>query len=523
LLDDVVANFLESVTEREFDAPFAALLRAFGYQKIHVTHGQYEFGKDLIAQLEAPTRQFVFQTKAGDVNGPEWMTMRGQIDVLRTNDLAHPDFDRTIARVPVLVLTGHLVGAAQLETQNYRDYVRGRGEPDLEIWDRDRLIEMLTAAPEAGLTGFTDGPLLELLGQIDQSKVNEARLERFSERWIGGGTTGSEWRPVLEAAIIANRFRIQQRLDLACFTSLTLLRGVWASAHGAAPPPTETLVRRDMALTMFRAYALELWQTLSTQELTPRELISDDIGVFVTYPVRCSRVLEILGLYGLFTDDESPAVGSWLQQFLVAQPGAAHPISDRWAVSLLPAVILIARFDRAALRSYLTDVLKWLGDKHDGGGLGLAPPHAEPLEEVTFLLGSSLDYVDREPRKHSYLAGVLLDLAAVLEDAQFYDLTMNELQAVDVRPFVTIPRDDVDQYMATGHGIDVPINTSPNYQLEFSLGTNWCMASHHDADLSQYHLGRLGFLVDHLAISVVTRDRHWVAALRALSEPNPAP
>jgi hypothetical protein len=42
------------------------------------------------------------------------------------------------------------------------------------------------------------------------------------------------------------------------------------------------------------------------------------------------------------------------------------------------------------------------------------------------------------------------------------------------------------------------------------------MASHHDDDLGRYYLGRIARLWDYLAICVVTRDRHWVAAIRSL-------
>jgi hypothetical protein len=47
------------------------------------------------------------------------------------------------------------------------------------------------------------------------------------------------------------------------------------------------------------------------------------------------------------------------------------------------------------------------------------------------------------------------------------------------------------------------------------------MASHHDEDLTRFYLGRLGYLWDHLSLSLVTRDRHWVAGLRGLLH-NPA-
>jgi hypothetical protein len=47
-------------------------------------------------------------------------------------------------------------------------------------------------------------------------------------------------------------------------------------------------------------------------------------------------------------------------------------------------------------------------------------------------------------------------------------------------------------------------------------GDDWRMAPHHDDELDRYYLGRLGRIWDFVAICSVTRDRHWVAAIRAL-------
>ncbi len=50
MLDDVIGNYIDSLTEREFDAPFEALLRLHGFNDIHFLHGCFEFGKDFIAK-----------------------------------------------------------------------------------------------------------------------------------------------------------------------------------------------------------------------------------------------------------------------------------------------------------------------------------------------------------------------------------------------------------------------------------------------------------------------------------------
>jgi hypothetical protein len=176
LLDDVVGSFLDSVGEREFDAPLMALLRSHGFTDIFV-HGQYEFGKDVIAKSEdgAPV-QYVLQSKAGDLGLSQWTGIRGQIDLLRTNELSHPSFDRTLPRRAVLVITGRLIGGAPLEIQDYRRQSAERGETPLEVWDRERLIELMTRSPEAGLAGAAEAPLLE-----------RDPLSRSGARRSGGG------------------------------------------------------------------------------------------------------------------------------------------------------------------------------------------------------------------------------------------------------------------------------------------------------------------------------------------------
>jgi Restriction endonuclease len=52
LLSDAVAAFLSSVSERAFDQALLAVLRAHGFERVHLVHGQREFGKDIIGQRD---------------------------------------------------------------------------------------------------------------------------------------------------------------------------------------------------------------------------------------------------------------------------------------------------------------------------------------------------------------------------------------------------------------------------------------------------------------------------------------
>jgi len=105
MIADVIGSYLDSLEEREFDAPFMALLRSLGFRDIHFLHGPFEFGKDFIAKRNegGAVVQYSFQTKAGNVGLADWNKCRGQIDMLRTNSLAHPAFDGSLQRQAVFV------------------------------------------------------------------------------------------------------------------------------------------------------------------------------------------------------------------------------------------------------------------------------------------------------------------------------------------------------------------------------------------------------------------------------------
>jgi Restriction endonuclease len=151
MLDDAIAGFLGAVTEREFDEPLLALLRANGFDDIHYLHGSYEFGKDVIAKADrnGARTQFVIQSKAGNLNLTGWTSTVGQLDLLRNDRHAHPNFDPNLPRQAVLVLTGRLSGGAPLAAQDYAERALENGETPFEVWDRERLAEMLVGSPDA--------------------------------------------------------------------------------------------------------------------------------------------------------------------------------------------------------------------------------------------------------------------------------------------------------------------------------------------------------------------------------------
>jgi hypothetical protein len=43
-----------------------------------LTHGQEEFGKDIVARRDR--EQWVFQSKAGNIGQPQWRSLLGQLE-----------------------------------------------------------------------------------------------------------------------------------------------------------------------------------------------------------------------------------------------------------------------------------------------------------------------------------------------------------------------------------------------------------------------------------------------------------
>ena len=516
MLADVLGSFLDAAEEREFDAPLMELLRARGFFDIHFVHGPFEFGKDVIAKLDGAggNEQWAFQSKAGDINQGDWNRLRGQLESLRTNPIAHPSFDREVPRRPVLVTTGRLVGGAAVDAQQWAEYLRGRGEIPVEVWDRERLIEYLS--PEIAIAGTIPASFLAFIGRIGADVVDDRDLERFSREWLNGPAE----RLVadgFQAIVIANRFAATDRLDLSCMTALCLLRAVWAKAHGTHS--AQALRAANLARNMFAVFCERIWHRCSNETLDARAFTvsHERPTAFVTYPVRCSRLIELLGLFGLLNaaigrEAEAKEIAEFVEQFIVAHPGAAHPISDRWAVSLIPPSLLLIRGGRVdRVVDWLTAVTRWTEDRIEKAA-GLAPVDATPKEEIERLVGSALENISLERRRESYVATTLLDLAALIGNGSFYELVINEVLAVRATPTVLTCADDVHQYQPAGPHVIVEPN--PPYSHAWDPLDGWKVAPHHRAEPVSRFLDGIGRSWDLIAISSVLRDRHFLSACR---------
>ncbi len=513
MLSNVVAHYLDSVTEREFDAPFMALLAAHGFEDIHLLHGPFEFGKDVIAKRhdDGVTRQYAFQAKAGDLKSAQWREARSQVDEIRYNGLAHPSFDVTLPRVAILVCTGRLIGGAAVEAQQYKQFLAARDEGRFDSWDAQDLSDMLTSTPECGLAGGDPGALLTLIGAIDEQTVTDAALERSTRRWVDSDPIALG-RASIECAVIAHRLRKAGRLDLAAIAALCLLRAARVAATTPSDLPAEAVA--DKARVLFAEYARTLWNDARRSIDNPDPLAfaeADDSGLaFTTYPVRCSRLIEILGLLGLLLRDHRPTEAadlvSFLSGFIRTQPGTNRPLSDRWAVSLLAPVLLLAPTHRDLVGRQLESITRWVADRYDDNP-GLALPYATPDDEVLYAIGHPYDGIPISDRRESYLATVILDLAAILGLAELYNVALNDLLAAQAWPCLVVADERQARYGARDDGLS--LHPQIDY-LEPYPGPDQPCAPHHAQPASPDPVW------DVLALSSLARDRHHFGSLRAL-------
>lgn len=514
-LDDAVAAFLDSVTERAFDEPLMALLRAEGFTHVVFSHGPSEFGKDMFARKEG--QQWAFQSKTGDIKQRDWGELDGQLRILRLSDYAGPAFDSSLSRRPVLVTTGRLRGNAPLLAAEYNEQAKGRGEPELEIWDREELLGRLSGNPGSALRGGIDGPLLSALGEVERGAATMDSIELFSRRWEEYEYARLVGIGVIEAALLCEGLARNERLDLACHLALCLVARAWAADRET----DESVLCADAGWGLFDAYAEQLWSRCDDKALRTGGLMEGGITSWAAYPVRCMRVAELMGLFGLrsrLAEDPGSRAGEiaeWVAQLIYRQPGTSHPISDRFAVSMIPPLVLIDSHKSRASKKLLSKTTVWLCDRYEREGLGLAGPSAGPREEVDRLFGVPFEDVPiRGKRRQSLAAAVCLDLSGILAHRKLYNDIWNDFLAARIVPYVLRTGHGLDQYRLTGTGNRYELN--PQYPDPFN--TEGLMAMAHHQDDEERLLVTMGRSMDLLAVSSALRDRYFCGAIRRLGE-----
>jgi len=234
------------------------------------------------------------------------------------------------------------------------------------------LVPQFEAVLVEGVPAQDRARTLEILGRLGQGAGSRLDLRGYARAWFQPGLGPAErWGNMLTGAMLAKEAAAHGREDLAAQVAFLLLRAAWENPPGAdAPDCTELAVARRL----FSAHATEFWEAVKTEDpldLTTRS--KTGLDAFVTHPVKSARLCEQLCLLGVLAHIEGEPtlageIAAYLEAFLGASPGAAHPVSDEWAFSLLVTVVFLALTGhRKTARSTLRSAAVWLLDRVEHG------------------------------------------------------------------------------------------------------------------------------------------------------------
>lgn len=129
----------------------------------------------------------------------------------------------------------------------------------------------------------------------------------------------------------------------------------------------------------------------------------------------------------------SEEIESLFLKLLEDHKGCYRIISDNYAIGVvLTGLSLIKLGKRELLKKYLNNVCVWICDRYQN--IGLSPIGSAPQEEFEQLLSEYIDGLSNFKNASSFIVCVLLDLAYMLNDKDFYQAVANDLRAVDIVP-----------------------------------------------------------------------------------------
>lgn len=453
MLANVLGDYLDGAREREFDLPLNTLLRALGFYDIHFTHGSVEFGKDFIAKhVEGGlTVQYSFQSKAGDISQSDWRDniIQQTLESLLSG-LSHPSFDREAPRQTVLVTTGKMLGNAALALQELNETIKQKYQQrPVVVWDKETLTQLLEAHGLGGIyqtnaAGFLKyGRFYQLYGKALEGNISQREIENHSRQWLEDAIPRE--KRLLCSAIESNVFAAQCQANglvyEAITSHLTLTRTIMHQIY--------TANNQEEVEQLREIYALQLanLKVILMQYLAEFKTLWDESGnnlcsivpgpnSIIMYSIHCARLMEVAGILYFFEIEQAArdTVISFLIDFISQEPGCAHIPSDYYAISLvLPVLSLGASGHPDIAEGLLQRSAVWLCDRYQSG-FGLADISAEPDDETAILFGYPFDFIKVRPRRGSFAASVICDLAVFGANAKLYADIVNDVKAVKIIP-----------------------------------------------------------------------------------------
>lgn len=239
------------------------------------------------------------------------------------------------------------------------------------------------------------------------------------------------------------------------------------------------------------------------------------------YLVWAARVLEISSLYYFLTKEESERdeVIAFLTEFLEKEEGCGHIPGDRYAVSFVWAALALIRAGKAdKAKELVKRGVVWLCDRVEKG-FGIARYDADEKEETNTLLGYAFDFIKVDKNRSSYLATITSDLAAFLEDKDFYADVVNDIEACeiaysywqfpDTKAIFTIDTNECRTYANIPHQFSI---------TEFE---DFSYAEHIKDEPESFQITHKAGLNSLILLSVLLKDRYFPKTWRQFLQGTP--
>jgi hypothetical protein len=353
VLERLIESWLDSASERSYQAPFCQMLAAEGHTILHSTrHAPLEFGKDIIS-IAPDGVPCAFQLKGNPgarLTLAQLRDIKGQLLELVTQPIVLPG-------VPAGLHRSYLVTNGETEEEVHRsldDINRelenlGYGPRRIELWSRGRLLEMASRLGASLWPSELEdlNTLLELLVHQGDDILPLAKIDTLLERLLllqEGNTrllgAAEGRRRITSAAVLIGvalrNFSLKEN-HYASAAAWTLF-----AAYAIACCERHHLKYEDAAKaavdigesTIFDALA-----ALCDDVKTNPKMMSPGFEIAPIYIARATLIYALLSLYWLWSEQEGWPVKEH-KRFLDAWLPRDHHQSYLWGEGAVPQFLL---------------------------------------------------------------------------------------------------------------------------------------------------------------------------------------
>ncbi|MHC1698826.1 MAG: hypothetical protein AB9919_12350 [Geobacteraceae bacterium] len=455
MLRRVVEDYLESIKEVQFFLPFSYLLSLKGYYDVHIIHGSSEFGKDIIAKKieDGVPVQFLFQLKAGDINLSKYRDeIQSQLLEAAVNNLSHPNFDPLLNKKILFVTTGTIKPPATLAFQEFNNFLQSKYklDPILSIEKLNLIEDFVFHGLEPFFALHSDpafvGEFFDLYAKIKNNKpLDSFSIEAYTRRWIKTDCESdiNRLQVFLEAYLFSTLLYKSKQYYLAVLFLAGLAR--FLSKSSLYEQHNQVLIEYVNNIVENLVEDVQAVYKCGQSLVNPAS--ATGLLAIFKYPKICLHTLELLSLANLLSDDHDLELKELISEVIHRERGWERPLSDNYAMSVaLIGLSLLKDADYVPLRKLVNNITIWLCDRYVN--IGIAQLGAAEDEECEQLLSEYLDGLNHQKSKSSFTAGILLDLAFLADDPQFYESIANELRAssIIIERFHVLNDTDIYEY-----------------------------------------------------------------------------